>query len=369
MAATVQEENPRYCFLVHWYDNHAQLTRSYQLFYHPADQSVEMYDTKQRRTFLKRTRCTFHLRDLYVGAVLIVNARQLVIKDYGDEYTRTQMQQRMERALLMIKPHALQHLGDILDVLQKESFVISRMRMIHLNRRQLEQITQGDYGNEPGYVDMLGSLERDRCVAVEVMKPKAMGELHRLADGILRTKYGLDEKKNAVYVARTSEGVREALDFLFNENAPKLARTARFRDSTLAIIRPHAIQDGHAGQIIQDIIKEGYEITDLELFRLDTANAQEFLEVYKGVLSEYHQMMEHFTSGPVIACEVVGKPNIVKNFRELCGPMDPELARNLRPDSLRAKYGVDFVHNAVHCTDLDEDGPLEIQYFFRILGS
>lgn len=80
------------------------------------------------------------------------------------------------------------------------------------------------------------------------------------------------------------------------------------KDCTLCIIRPHSIisgknatvnsafihfllslfLSGHAGKIIQDIIREGYTITDLELFHLDRSNAEEFLEVYKGVVPEYH---------------------------------------------------------------------------------
>lgn len=42
------------------------------------------------------------------------------------------------------------------------------------------------------------------------------------------------------------------------------------------------------------------------------------------------------------------------------GPIDPEVASHLRPDTLRAKYGVNRVENAVHCTDLPEDGLLEV---------
>lgn len=52
--------------------------------------------------------------------------------------------------------------------------------------------------------------------------------------------------------------------------------------------------------------------------------------------------------------------NKVKSFRELCGPHDPEIARNLRPNTIRARFGVDRVKNAVHCTDLPEDGILEV---------
>jgi hypothetical protein len=37
-----------------------------------------------------------------------------------------------------------------------------------------------------------------------------------------------------------------------------------------------------------------------------------------------------------------------------------ELARKLRPSTLRAKFGKTKVQNAVHCTDLPEDGLLEV---------
>ena len=71
------------------------------------------------------------------------------------------------------------------------------------------------------------------------------------------------------------------------------------------------------------------------------------------------------TTGPCIVLEV-RQENAVASFRELCGPMDPEIAKNLRPNTLRARYGSDRVKNAVHCTDLPEDGVLESQYFFQI---
>lgn len=47
--------------------------------------------------------------------------------------------------------------------------------------------------------------------------------------------------------------------------------------------------------------------------------------------------------------------------------MDPEIAKNLRGNTLRARFGIDKVRNAVHCTDLPEDGTLEVEYFFSIL--
>lgn len=37
-----------------------------------------------------------------------------------------------------------------------------------------------------------------------------------------------------------------------------------------------------------------------------------------------------------------------------------EISRHLRPNTLRALYGKDKVKNAIHCTDLPEDGVLEV---------
>jgi nucleoside-diphosphate kinase len=103
----------------------------------------------------------------------------------------------------------------------------------------------------------------------------------------------------------------------------------------------------------------------MEMFQLDKPTAEEFFEVYKGVLPEFVAMIEHMTTGPCIVLEV-RQENAVNSFRELCGPMDPEIAKNLRPNTIRARFGQTRTINAVHCTDLEEDGPLEVEYFFSI---
>lgn len=44
-----------------------------------------------------------------------------------------------------------------------------------------------------------------------------------------------------------------------------------------------------------------------------------------------------------------------------------DIARQIRPKTIRAKFGVNPIQNAVHCTDLEEDCTLEVEYFFKIL--
>jgi nucleoside-diphosphate kinase len=70
-----------------------------------------------------------------------------------------------------------------------------------------------------------------------------------------------------------------------------------------------------------------------------------------------------------VGCKEVPPPyqNVVEYFREFCGPHDPEIAIPLRPHSLRARFGKSVHKNAVHCTDLPDDGQLEVRIVFLIL--
>jgi hypothetical protein len=94
---SLQDPKTRYCFLAEWFDLHAQIYRHYEFFFYPFDNSIEMYDTKQRKTFLRRTKTDIKLQELFVGASVNVNARQLHIRDFGDEFTRKALQTTMER--------------------------------------------------------------------------------------------------------------------------------------------------------------------------------------------------------------------------------------------------------------------------------
>ena len=73
----------------------------------------------------------------------------------------------------------------------------------------------------------------------------------------------------------------------------------------------------------------GFEISALLMCTLDKANAEEFLEVYKGVVQEYPLMVTELCSGPCIAMEIRAK-DAVKTFREFVGPPDPVSTRQLR---------------------------------------
>jgi nucleoside-diphosphate kinase len=63
--------------------------------------------------------------------------------------------------------------------------------------------------------------------------------------------------------------------------------TAVYSDTTCCLIKPHIVASGMAGAIIFEIQKAGFEISAIQSVNFTKPNAEEFLEVYKGVLHEY----------------------------------------------------------------------------------
>ena len=52
------------------------------------------------------------------------------------------------------------------------------------------------------------------------------------------------------------------------------------------------------------ILDAGFEISAMELFNLSRPVVEEFYDVYKGFLPKYLPLIEHLSSGPIIALEV-----------------------------------------------------------------
>lgn len=201
----------------------------------------------------------------------------------------------------------------------------------------------------------------DVSTGLEVMADDCGARMAALAED-LKKQFGKDAVKSGVHASTKPADKKADIDLWFN---PEIATTAVFNNCTCAVIKPHVVAAGQAGEVISTILEEGFEISAMQMFHLDKPTAEEFLEIYRGVLPEYIPTTEQMCTGPCIVMEV-RQENAVESFRSLVGPMDPEIAKNLRPNTLRAKYGFDRVKNGIHCTDLPDDGVLESQYFFQI---
>ena len=370
----------RYAFIAEWYDINASLIRRYQLLFYPGDNTVEMFDIKNRRLFLKRSKAEHvKLQDLYIGAIVNIHSRQLTIVDFGDEFTTKKLSSSKEKTFGLIKPDCVPKMGEIFDRIISEGFIICQLKMVQLSSKEAAEF-YAEHQGKPFFerlVDFVASgpsvafeLTGDNAISRwrELMGPTDSSVARQEAPHTIRAQFGTDVTRDAVHGSDSQAAAKREADFFFGPKKSLRKNTASCRNCTLGIIKPHAVMDGLTGKIISAIVNSGFQISAFQLHYMEKANAEEFYEVYKGVVTEYSSMVEELISGPCVALEITGE-NAHTAFREFIGPHDPEIARHLRPHTLRAQFGVNKIKNAVHCSDLPEDGPLEVEYFFKILDS
>jgi len=368
----------KYCFNLEFYDQMAAIIRPYQLFFYPEDNSIEMFDSKLLKIFLKRVIFPLiSVNDLYIGAIVNIYSRKLTITDYGDDYTKNNFKDKRVSTFGMIKPCSYMNIGKIIDYIYNVgNFSISKLKMTKFlpsdaNEFYKEHIGKNFFEGLTNFItsDLVVGMELVQKDAIkswrELIGPTNSEKARKEAPKSIRALYGTDGTKNAVHGSDSIENANRELDLFFGPRT-KLRPVALLNNCACLVIKPHVIADGNAGKIIDILLSQGFEISAMEMFYLNKTTAEEFFDVYKGVLPEYAGIIDHVYSGPIIAMEV-RQEDAVTQLRALVGPSDPEIARELRPGTLRAQFGVDRVKNALHCTDLKEDGVLEVQYFFELL--
>ena len=131
---------------------------------------------------------------------------------------------------------------------------------------------------------------------------------------------------------------------------------------TFTMIKPDAMKNGHAGAIIDRIIKEGFRIVALKLTKLSAEKAGEFYAIHKE-RPFYGELVTFMSSGPIIAA-ILEKKNAVSSFRELIGATNPAQAAE---GTIRKLYAASVGENAVHGSDSDENANIESAFMFSAL--
>jgi len=128
---------------------------------------------------------------------------------------------------------------------------------------------------------------------------------------------------------------------------------------TFTMIKPDATKNGHAGAILDKIIKAGFRIVALKQTKLTKEKAGEFYAVHKA-RPFYGELVDFMSSGLIIAA-ILEKSNAVADFRTLIGATDPAKADE---GTIRKLYATSVGENAVHGSDSDENATIEGNFFF-----
>jgi len=128
------------------------------------------------------------------------------------------------------------------------------------------------------------------------------------------------------------------------------------------MIKPDAMKNGHAGAIIDRIMKEGFRIVAMKLTKLSSEKAGEFYAIHKE-RPFYRELVQFMSSGPIIAA-ILEKENAVTSFRDLIGATNPAQASE---GTIRKLFATSVGENAVHGSDSDANATIEGNFFFSNL--
>jgi nucleoside-diphosphate kinase len=231
------------------------------------------------------------------------------------------------------------------------------MKMNKLTQNEAEKFLQIHNSNDISIND----LSSDLIVGIEIVKKNCINDFKTLIQSEIIKSIKTEGQGIPIISSNNEKIAQLEINYYFSiRHQPQLS------NCTCLILKNHLYTEGTLGKVIDIILNESFEISSMEMFYLDKNSAEGFFDVYKGVLPEYGKIIDDVTNGPVVALEV-RHDDVVNKIRALVGPHDPEIAKVLRPKTLRAIFGVDRVRNVCHCTDLPEDGVLECQYMFELM--
>lgn len=131
-------------------------------------------------------------------------------------------------------------------------------------------------------------------------------------------------------------------------------------ERTFAIVKPDAVKEGHAGEIITAIEHSGLAIKGLKMTRLTPEICKGFY--HEHVSKGFYQELEDFmTEGPVVIMVLEGE-NAITRWRDLMGATNPAHAAE---GTLRKRFGASIGRNATHGSDKPEAAQFEVGYFFN----
>lgn len=138
-----------------------------------------------------------------------------------------------------------------------------------------------------------------------------------------------------------------------------LHRTPSQTQYTFSFLKPEALRQRIAGDVISRIERKGLLIRELRLHRISRGEAERLYSVHKGK-SFFEELVSHVTSGPVVLMLIDG-PSAVESLRKLIGATNPLVAD---PGSIRGDLSSSITANIIHASDTVENAEKEASIFF-----
>lgn len=268
--------------------------------------------------------------------------------------------QKYQRTFAMITPDAYEKTESIIGAFEGDDFIVIGRKEVTLTKE-----AAADFCGDKTKDHLLDHLISAPVTVLALEKMNAVGELIRfvgptvdaptLASKSLRGQFSSSGSchANVVIVASSEEDSAKKLLQFFPKSFPV--------ERTFAMIKP-GTADKYANEILTEISSHGFTVIAQRRIVITSERASEFYKEHKGKVF-FEPLVEYMTSGPTCVL-VLSKASAIKSWRTLCGPTNSFVARKKKPNSLRAKFGLDGRHNAVHGADSTASATREISFHF-----
>lgn len=345
MAHSTQD--PRMAFRCTQYDSFAHMERGFIITYFYEDSSFEMMEDKSGRILMRRAPTDIPRSAFYIGSTIDVLGRPTKITAYADIVTTQLCAEAAEMTVVIIGEGAFTSLGRCLSILLEEcQFALADVQMAWVMPEEASE------RGLPFAADMQTGA---RVVVVKCLHADA------IAKGLAFT-----QRVKDVYAASSGEEATEWVGLLAEAASSPLCVFDEM-NSSVVVLKPALVNSGCGGSIIQQLIDLGLEPTGLTQFHFTAKEAHTFMHPYVGVLPDLDKTAANMV-GNVWVLQLVSlddSADVVAAVRAACGPFDPVIAKRLFPKTIRACFGTDCTTNAVHCCDLEGEGPIYTNFFFK----
>ncbi len=130
-------------------------------------------------------------------------------------------------------------------------------------------------------------------------------------------------------------------------------------ERTFAMIKPDAVGNGHTGEILSLIEKNGFRIVALKTRHISKHEAEAFYAVHKE-RPFFLGLVSFMTEKPAVVM-VLERENAITKWRELMGATNPA---NAAEGTMRKLFAENIERNAVHGSDAPETAAVEVPFFF-----
>uniref|UniRef100_A0A8C6HJN2 Thioredoxin domain-containing protein 3 n=1 Tax=Mus spicilegus TaxID=10103 RepID=A0A8C6HJN2_MUSSI len=234
---------------------------------------------------------------------------------------------------------------DVLNVIHNEGFTILMQRQIILSEEEARTVCK-IHENEEYFDNLIGHMTSNHSYVLALRRENGV-EYWKTLIGPKTIEEAYASHPQSLCVQFASGNFPTNQFYGSSSKAAAEKEIAHFfpPQSTLALIKPHVTHEKRM-EILKTIKEAGFELTLMKEMHLTPEHAN---KIYFKITGKdfYKNVLEVLSLGTSLVM-VLTKWNAVAEWRRMVGPVDPEEAKLLSPESLRAKYGLDILRNAVH---------------------